>query len=184
MTPSYQPRIGLDEWGLRLAEATAARSTCLRRSVGCVLLDRHGMVVATGYNGVPKGAIHCNERTGFEDVVIDEDWDGSPDKSRPVFGHACPGAASASGTDLHLCNAVHAEQNAMLQCRTVGLVQTCCVTVSPCVHCVKMLLNTGCRRIVFRERYSDASPIDAWSKAGRIWVHRPRSGASESNKEA
>ena len=182
MTQSHQSRIGIDEWGLRLAEATAARSTCLRRSVGCVLLDRHGAVVATGYNGVPKGALHCNELTGFDDVV-DALKDGLV-KAKPIFGHACPGAASASGTDLHLCNAVHAEQNALLQCRTVGLVQTCCVTVSPCVHCIKMLLNTGCRRIVFRDRYSDESPIDAWSKAGRIWAHRPRSNASESNQEA
>lgn len=34
-------RLTVDEWALNLAVVTAHRSTCLRRHVGCVLLDAH-----------------------------------------------------------------------------------------------------------------------------------------------
>ena len=50
-----------DEWALGLAQLTAERSTCLRRHVGCVLLNARGHVLATGYNGVAAGETHCNK---------------------------------------------------------------------------------------------------------------------------
>ena len=46
-----------------LAELTAKRSTCMRRSVGAVIVkDRRA--IATGYNGAPRGIAHCEERGG------------------------------------------------------------------------------------------------------------------------
>ena len=43
-----------------LAFAAALRSTCLSRKVGCVIV-RDGQVIATGYNGTPKGTWHPQE---------------------------------------------------------------------------------------------------------------------------
>ena len=52
-----------DEYFMQMAELTAQRSTCLRRHVGAVIVqDKH--VVATGYNGAPKGVAHCAELGG------------------------------------------------------------------------------------------------------------------------
>ena len=52
-----------DEYFMQMAELTAQRSTCLRRHVGAVIVqDKH--VVATGYNGAPKGVAHCAEIGG------------------------------------------------------------------------------------------------------------------------
>lgn len=150
-------RISRDAWSLALAVVTAQRSTCLRRSVGCVLLNAQGQVLATGYNGVPAGWPHCNEPTS-----------GKNDKI-PVYEHACAGAAAASGQDLDSCSAIHAEQNALLQCPDVGLIEACYVTTSPCVTCVKLLLNTGCRRIVFVEEYPQPLAKQLWAQAGRSW---------------
>ena len=49
-----------DEYFMDMAELVAKRSTCLRRNVGAVVVqDRR--IVATGYNGAPKGIPHCNE---------------------------------------------------------------------------------------------------------------------------
>jgi dCMP deaminase len=73
----------------------------------------------------------------------------------------CMGASSPSGTDLHLCEAVHAEQNALMQCADVQKIDTIYVTVSPCIHCMKMIINTSCRRIVYNEIYSEAA-LDMW----------------------
>lgn len=147
------PRPDKDTWVMRMASVTAERSTCVRRAVGCVLTDAGGHILATGYNGVPRGFDHCND------------------------GHPCLGANSPSGLNLDGCDAVHAEQNALLQCRDVELIQTCYVTVSPCLTCVKLLLNTSCERIVFPEFYrSHERALELWMSARRTWKHLPLLG--------
>ena len=56
-------RPGWDEYFMEMAVLTARRSTCLRRNVGAVIVkDRH--IVATGYNGAPRGLEHCGDRKG------------------------------------------------------------------------------------------------------------------------
>ena len=47
-----------DEYFLELADLVASRSTCLRRHVGAVLV-RKERIIATGYNGAPRGLGHC-----------------------------------------------------------------------------------------------------------------------------
>jgi len=145
-------RPSIDEWGMMMAAVVAARGTCRRRRVGCVLLDDKGLVLATGYNGPASGLPHC----------ID-----SP----------CRGAALPSGEGLDVCEAIHAEQNALIQCTDVRRIKTCYVTVSPCVHCVKMLMNTGCSRIVFGNAYSHPDARDLWLGSSgwstREWICLP-----------
>jgi dCMP deaminase len=159
-----------DQWALQLAKVTAQRATCCRRQVGAVLLNERGHVLATGYNGVAAGQPHCNEVK-----LIGEDWEDLGDGvSRPrnmveSFPNACPGAQSPSGTNLDGCQAIHAEQNALLQCRDVYAIHTCYVTASPCMTCTKLLLNTTCERIVFIEEYPHTEARDLWVSAGRIW---------------
>ena len=149
-----------DTWALGLANLTAERSTCLRRSVGCVLLNARGHVLATGYNGVAAGLPHCNEAS-FVNL--------RPAISRVVYPHACAGADLPSGQGLDACQAIHAEQNALLQCRDVYAIDTCYCTTSPCVTCIKLLLNTSCQRIVFKHPYPHGDARIWWERAGRIW---------------
>jgi len=58
--PSESPhhRPSWDEYFLQLAGQAATRSTCLRRRVGAVLV-RDKRILATGYNGAPRGVAHC-----------------------------------------------------------------------------------------------------------------------------
>lgn len=141
-------------WAMALAVVTAQRATCLRRAVGCVLLNSRGHVLATGYNGVAAGLPHCNMHDEFEPT-------GYP--------HACPGAHAPSGTGLDGCHAVHAEQNALLQCRDVYSIDTAYVTASPCMTCTKLLLNTSCQHIVFAEEYPHSDAKALWESSGRKW---------------
>ena len=53
-------RPSLDCIMLELAEVLARRALCARRRVGCVLTDRMGRVVGSGYNGRPHGAVNCD----------------------------------------------------------------------------------------------------------------------------
>lgn len=136
-----------DQYFTEMALLTASRATCARRQVGCVLTDNDGHVLSTGYNGVPAGMPHC----------ID-----SP----------CAGANKPSGTGLELCQAVHAEQNALLQCPDVKRIHTAYCTASPCMTCVKLLMNTGCQRIVFSEEYPHSEAKDFWLSMNREWIHQ------------
>lgn len=160
-------RLSRDAWAMGLAELTARRGTCLRRQVGCVLLNARGHVLSTGYNGVAAGVPHCNERVGPDH----KGWDFVTNPP-PEFPNACPGARAASGTNLDGCHALHAEQNALLQCRDPWWsIHTAYVTASPCTTCTKLLLNTSCQRIVFLQPYPHSDAQVLWEKAGRAWEH-------------
>lgn len=142
-------RESADHYFLRLARVTSSRGTCPRRQVGCILVDSHRRVLATGYNGVPRGLPHCSH--------------GSQD---------CGGAACISGTGLDECIATHAEANALLQCSDVERIHTCYSTTSPCIQCVKLLLNTSCTRILFIDEYPHPKAKELWLSAPgkREWL--------------
>jgi dCMP deaminase len=135
-----------DEYFMQMAELAATRSTCLRRHVGAVIVqDRH--VVATGYNGVPRGIIHCGERGGCLREKLNV----------------------PSGERHELCMGLHAEQNAIIQAATLGQSvegATIYVTHQPCVICAKMIINAGVRRIVVKEGYPDQLAVDILAEAG------------------
>lgn len=135
------PRLPKDELYLRIAELMSHQATCPRRQVGCVLVDRRNRILATGYNGVPSGAPHCT------DV-------------------ACPGAGFPSGQGLEHCEAIHAEQNAILLLPDPWEVATAYVTTFPCDSCIKLFLGTSCRRIVYRDSYPHPSARDRWAMSG------------------
>lgn len=138
-------RLTTDEYFTQMARLVSSRGTCARRRVGCVLVSGRRHVLATGYNGVPSGAVHC----------IDV---------------PCPGHGLPSGQGLDLCEAVHAEQNALLQCPDVWDIGSCYTTASPCITCVKLLLNTSCQRIVFLEEYPHSTAKELWLASGvREW---------------
>ena len=132
-------RIDTDKYFLEIAGTVAKRSTCMRRSVGCVLVDSKNHIVATGYNGVPSKFTHCLD---------------SP----------CEGAFSLSGTDLDLCNALHAEVNAFLQLRSDDVL-TAYLTVSPCFSCAKMFANSNVECIVAKELYVHEKAIELLKQA-------------------
>lgn len=159
-------RPSTDRYFLQMARLVSTRGTCYRRRVGCVLVDARNRVIATGYNGVPSGANHCNFVT--------------PSGLNPFL---CPGALSASGTNLNACRAIHAEANALISCRHPEDIHTAYVTTSPCTQCTEFLMNTECRRIVFEEEYPHLEAGKTWTKQARQWIHLPlESNVVESNK--
>ena len=83
----------------------------------------------------------------------------------------CPGATLPSGSGLEICEAVHAEICALIRCPDPRRVHTCYATTAPCLHCVKILMNTGCRRVVYAEDYPHVTAARLlWERAGREWV--------------
>ena len=134
-----------DEYFMEMAELTRARTTCLRRGVGAVIV-KNNRVIATGYNGVPKGMRHCSETGCLRQKL------GVP-----------------SGKQHELCRALHAEQNAIIQAACLGVPiegSTLYCTTSPCVICTKMIINAGIKRVVIKEPYPDPLAEEMIKEAG------------------
>ena len=139
-------RPGWDEYFMEMAVLTAKRPTCLRRHVGAVIVkDRRA--IATGYNGAPRGIMHCEDRGGCLRQQL-----GVP-----------------SGEKHELCRALHAEQNAIIQAATLGQSiegAAIYITHQPCVICAKMIINAGISRIVVKEGYPDELSVEILKEAG------------------
>ena len=135
-----------DHYFMQMAELTAQRSTCLRRHVGAVIVkDKH--IIATGYNGAPRGIAHCDEKGGCLREKL-----GVP-----------------SGERHELCRALHAEQNAIIQAATLGQSiegATIYITNQPCEICAKMIINAGIDRIVVKDGYPDELSVEILAEAG------------------
>jgi len=137
-------RPSLDHYFLAMLPLVAARGTCPRRQVACILVDERGRLVASGYNGNPPGAAHC---------------DSVP----------CPGSPALGGTRT-ACESVHAELNAVIQAgasRREPVTAYCSLT--PCRSCAAALLSVGVKRVVALEyyKYDNAGP-ELLAKAGVI----------------
>ena len=135
-----------DLYFLTIVEAVALRASCMRRSVGCVLVDEHYHILSTGYNGPASGLTDCQDGL-------------------------CAREQAKSGEGLDSCGAIHAEQNALLQCPNTKSIYTAYVTASPCITCIKLLMNTSCKRIVFLEAYPHPKSEELWKGLGREWIH-------------
>ncbi|MGD0275061.1 MAG: cytidine/deoxycytidylate deaminase family protein [Syntrophales bacterium] len=134
-----------DEYFMAIVELVAKRSTCLRRSVGAVLVkDRR--LLATGYNGAPSGLRHCLD-----------------------IGCMREGMKIPSGERHELCRGLHAEQNAIIQAALHGVSvngSSIYCTNHPCIICAKMIINAGIRRIYFRDGYRDQLAEEMIKEAG------------------
>lgn len=129
--------VSLDEYYTEMLRLVGTRSTCPRRQVGAIITDEKGVVLAMGYNGVPRGMIHCTETPCIGR------WDS-------------PGSSDR-------CLAVHAEQNALLQCADLNRAYTIYVSCTPCFNCSKIIANTGIRRVVVLEHYADERGLEVFN---------------------
>ncbi len=139
------PRKSWDEYFMSIAELVANRSTCTRRNVGCVVVkDRR--ILATGYNGAPRGVKHCAE-----------------------IGCIRGRMGVASGERHELCRGVHAEQNAIIQAATCGVDlrgSAVYTTHQPCFICTKMLINAQVAKIIYKKPYPDKLAIGMLKESG------------------
>ena len=143
----------MDKWDKRfmnMALFVSSWSSCYQenRQVGSVIVkDKH--ILTTGYNGASCGIKSCKEKG---------------ECLRKKLG-------IASGTRHELCYAVHAEQNAIIQAAKMGISVdggTIYVTHQPCSICAKMIINSGIKRIVYKEGYPDEFSMELFAECGMV----------------
>jgi dCMP deaminase len=128
-----------------IAALVAKRSTCLRRSVGAIVV-KDKRVLSTGYNGAPMAVAHCRETGCLREK-----------KKIP------------SGERHELCRGIHAEQNAIIQAAYHGVsikdASLYCTNL-PCSICAKMIINAGIRTIYYKSGYADELSKEMLDEAG------------------
>ncbi len=122
-----------DEYFMSITRQVAERSTCSRAKVGALVV-RGRSILATGYNGSPAGMPHCLD-----------------------VGCLVYESHNPNGEVEHNCfRTIHAEINAITQAARNGTRiedADVYVTHTPCIHCLKTLVNAGVRRIFYEKPY-------------------------------
>lgn len=140
----------------------AARSTCSRLHVGCVL-HRDWRILVQGYNGAPAGLNHCNH-------------DCNCDKRKYITQHSpsCPSVTPC-------LRSVHAEQNAISFAARWGVElegAMLSVTHQPCVSCAQSIINAGIKFVMYQEPYRLVDGLELLREAGievmgGLWAPSP-----------
>ena len=132
-------RISKQDYYLSIAEAVARRSTCLRRQYGAVIV-KNDEIVATGYNGAPRGDQNCCD--------VGECWRET---------HNIP-----HGEQYEKCVAVHAECNAIISASRNEMLgstlylsgfeglDTPIENPVPCMICTCLIKNAGIACVINR----------------------------------
>ena len=137
--PEGTKRISKIDTYLNVAEAFAYRSTCIKRKYGAVIV-KDDVVISTGYNGSPRGYDNCCD--------IGE----------------CPRIKLGmhQGEGYGLCRAIHAEQNALLNCsreQTIGADlylaginpgDNSVHRAKPCPICSRLIIQAGIKNVYLR----------------------------------
>ena len=128
-----EKRLGWHEYFMSVAQLISRRATCTRGHIGAVIVRDHS-ILSTGYNGAPSGLPHCN------------------DSNCRIYRSIHP-----DGTVEENCvNAIHAEINAIAQAAKHGVSikdSDIYITASPCIHCLKVLINVGIKTIYYLKPY-------------------------------
>ena len=127
-------------YDLDIADAVRSRSTCLRRQYGAIIVASDE-IIATGYNGAPRGRKNCDElgRCTRQELQI------------------------PSGQRYELCRAVHAEENAIISAARRDMLDATLYLAgrdaktgeilpdtTSCSMCRRIIINSGINKIVCR----------------------------------
>ena len=133
------------EYYLNIAAVVAARSTCLRRQYGAVIVNKNDRIIATGYNGAARGRDNCCDSG--------ECW-----RLAKGIPH---------GEQYEKCQAVHAETNAIISASSENMYgatlylagfevdddgsRTRIQDPKPCEMCERNIVNAGIKNVVTKE---------------------------------
>ncbi|MCW4049430.1 MAG: dCMP deaminase family protein [Candidatus Bathyarchaeota archaeon] len=129
---------------LEIALSVAARSTCLRRKFGAVIV-KDNTIVGTGYNGNARGVINCTEVGCIKNLM-----------------------KSPKGSAYDYCPAVHAEENAIINSNRAdrigstlyiaGITDEGKYTMAlPCQRCQRKIINSQIKEVVILK--DDGAPM-------------------------
>jgi len=130
----------LDATYLKMAEIWAQLSKARRKKVGCLIV-KDGTIISDGYNGTPRGFDNNCETRGLGDTLY----------TKPEVLHA------ESNAITKLAKSTQSSNKATMY-----------ITISPCVECAKLIIQSGIKRVVYGEVYRDKNGVELLNKADII----------------
>jgi len=130
----------LDKTYLSMAQTWSKLSRATRKKVGCLIV-KDGAIISDGYNGTPKG--------------FDNTCEYNPD---PNLHHKL----------ITKPEVLHAESNAITKLAkstqsSVGA--TMYITISPCVECAKLIIQSEISRVVYGKLYKNKDGLNLLRQA-------------------
>ena len=143
----------LDATYLNMAETWSSLSKAKRKKVGCIIV-KDGSIISDGYNGTPRGFDNDCESIKPRKDGLSIDYEGN----------------LVEGTyDLVTKPEVlHAESNAitkLAKSTQSSIGSTMYITISPCVDCAKLIIQSGISRVVFKDSYRNEDGVNLLKKA-------------------
>lgn len=135
---------------LDIADTVSARSTCLRRHYGAVIVN-HDQIISTGYVGAPRGRLNCSD-----------------------LGYCVRNKLQIPrGERYELCRSVHAEMNAIISASREEMMGATLYlsgrevdtgeyvnNSSCCSMCKRMIINSGIERVIIRDDKDHYRTVD------------------------
>jgi dCMP deaminase len=135
-----------DDYFMDIAKRTALQSHCVRLKVGAAAV-RDKRIILTGLNGTPPGEDNCCEEEVSGTYVF------HPEK------------LSLKTKD----SVSHAEENLITFAAQSGISLRGCglfLTHSPCIHCAKLIRNSGIAYVVYDELFRSNDGLEYLQKRG------------------
>lgn len=155
-------RVDKHNYYLDMAQTVLERATCLRRKYGAVIV-KNDEVIATGYNGAPRGRENCTDLDfcAREKLNIKQ------------------------GQNYELCRSVHAEQNAIISAArrdtkgaTMYMVGIDAKTgevldhIDSCIMCKRVVINAGIESVIVKDKSSEEGykiyDVNDWIKFDEV----------------
>lgn len=130
----------LDKTYLSMAQTWSKLSKAVRKKVGCLIV-KDGAIISDGYNGTP---------TGFDNVCEYQD-------PRVSFNQL-----------ITKPEVLHAESNAitkLAKSTQSSAGATMYITISPCVECAKLIIQSEISRVVYGKLYKNEDGLNLLRQA-------------------
>ena len=164
---TQERQLQYDKVYMKIAEDLSKLSYAIRNKVGCIIVSQNGQIISQGYNGTPTGFNNCCEiphcscewihgcKTQVKPIseVLDVEYCAHVNYGRP-----CDCLTLTTKPEV-----LHAESNAISKCArwmvsTEG--STMYITLSPCFECAKLIIQSGIKRVCYKELYRNTEGIE------------------------
>lgn len=167
----------LDKVFINIAKEVSSLSYCTRSKVGAVLV-KDGNIISFGYNGTPAGIGNdCESRKYLDDsaAYMDPEWIETMWPLKDEDGHRYNLITKSI--------VIHAESNAILKAAKSGHAvegSTLYLTLSPCLDCCKLVLQSGINRVVYLKPYRNLEGVEFLNQFIKVEQYVPTAILPES----
>jgi dCMP deaminase len=150
------------DYYMDVAERTSKLSSAIRRQVGAVIV-KDNRILSYGYNGMP---------TGWDNTCENKEYMPGDQRDGHLYPHEEYDKEVESNRRYRLITkdeVLHAESNAIA--KVSGSTEssedaTLFVTTAPCIHCAKMIFQSGIKSVFYRDTYRDEAGLEFLEKGG------------------